>query len=107
MVQVLLKYGADVNARNSNGGTPLHYIFVRPPPTPTFPQSPANVARVLLEHGADVNACSAKYSKPLHLAVRRKMVELVRVLLERAVFTRKVTVNCNYFTPLVTNATAF
>ena len=24
-----------------------------------------------------------------------------------AVFTRKVTVNCNYFTPLVTNATAF
>ena len=44
------------------------------------------------------------FLKPEKCEFEKEQVEYLGL---RAVFTRKVTVNCNYFTPLVTNATAF
>ena len=80
MVQVLLRFKADVNARDRDDWTPLYYLSNS---AYFSQQSHANVARVLLEHGADVNACSNRRVTPLHLAVRsRRKIDLVRVLLE-------------------------
>ena len=46
-VRELLEKGANVNAKDSNGDTPLHKAACR---------GYARVARLLIEHGADVNA---------------------------------------------------
>jgi hypothetical protein len=83
MVQVLLKYKADINARNSRGRTPLHFAskgdtWKDPYIAPLLPK----VARLLLEHGADVNARANDQSTPLHRAVQFGRVEVVQVLLQ-------------------------
>jgi Ankyrin repeats (3 copies) len=59
-VERLLKAGADVNAKNKNGWTPLHAAA-------GSNLSPA-VLEVLLKAGADVNAKTADGVTPLHLA---------------------------------------
>ena len=84
MVQVLLKYKADVNAQNSGGRTPLDsasegFYFGA---TTNIALSLSKVARLLLEHGADVNARSNYHTTPLHFAAKFGRVEVVRVLLE-------------------------
>ena len=57
-----LEAGADVNARNPGGFTPLHLAFENT-------DNPA-VIRVLIEAGADVNARNPGGFTPLHLAAR-------------------------------------
>ena len=84
MVQVLLKYEADVNAQAFAGRTPLDYAsegfyFGA---TTNIALSLSKVARLLLEHGADVNARSNHHDIPLHFAAKYGRVEVVRVLLE-------------------------
>jgi ankyrin repeat protein len=83
MVQVLLKYKADVHARNDPGCTPLHLIGMSSDQGPNNnPISLCNTARLLLEHGADVNARDNERITVLHEAAQREMVEVVHVLLE-------------------------
>jgi len=73
-VRELLEQGADVNARDDIGRTPLHattsWCFV-------------DVARLLIEHGADVNAKDKEGRTPLHVAVLWRAVEIVKLLLEQ------------------------
>jgi hypothetical protein len=76
MVQVLLKYKADVAARTDDGETPLHFA------SEGSRQGCADVARLLLKHGADVNAQRNSGSTPLHVAETYNRTEVVRVLLE-------------------------
>jgi ankyrin repeat protein len=82
MVQVLLKYDADVHARTNDGGTPLHFASKGYWEGPEISLSLSNIARLLLEHGADVNAHGAAYSTPVHEAAHYGRVEVLRVLLE-------------------------
>ena len=78
MVQVLLDYGVDVNAKNDWGNTPLNYALkyghkiVDP-----------NVVRLLLDHGADPNLQANDGLTPLYRASRHGKVEIVRLLVER------------------------
>jgi len=57
MIWLLVDAGADVNAANEMGHTPLHFA------------ANADAVRALVAAGADVNARSRDGSTPLHLAV--------------------------------------
>jgi len=65
IVRYLIARGADVNAKNAVGNTPLHYaaIFC----------VPVEVIKLLVNNGADINGRGAKDDMtPLHYAAERK-----------------------------------
>jgi hypothetical protein len=74
-VRELLKRGANPNAKNEHGWTPLHRA--------TY-WGHADVARLLLEHGADANAENKNsfIPTPLHLAAAMGHVDVTKLLLE-------------------------
>jgi ankyrin repeat protein len=67
VTRILIERGAIINARDSNGRTPLLPIFHNKPGT--FDDTYFDVVRYLLEHGADVDAqANTEQSTPLHLS---------------------------------------
>jgi ankyrin repeat protein len=84
MVQKLIEYGADVNAKDTKQKTPLHlasktdYYFLSYFNNPDF----FSVHQLLLEHGADVDARAVDGSNPLWHASSRQNPEVVRLLLD-------------------------
>ncbi|MBR9984204.1 MAG: ankyrin repeat domain-containing protein [Wolbachia endosymbiont of Homalodisca vitripennis] len=73
-VRLLIKKGAEVNARDKNGYTPLHCAV--------FAKSLENV-KVLLREGADVNATQyVTGCTPLHSACKGAGVEIIKELVK-------------------------
>ncbi len=71
-ITALLAGGADVNEKNADGLTPLHYaaaIGLLP------------VAKLLLEKGADVNAVDNRKVTPLFFATQEGHAEIVKLLI--------------------------
>ena len=62
--------GADVNARDEFGWTPLHYAET------------ADMAKVLIDRGADVNARDDEGHTPLHRAARYDRHDVAELLIE-------------------------
>ena len=75
MVEELIKYNADVNARNIWSETPLMNAAWKPTP------DCHDVVQFLLDHGANVNSRS-DYTTALHGAVIEGSLDVVRSLLE-------------------------
>ena len=74
VTRLLLEHGADINARNDNGSTPLHLAAE---------DGSLEVVRVLLEHGANVGVQDNEGRTPLYVAAAGyERVEVVRMLLE-------------------------
>ena len=74
-MQILIRNGADVTARDDTQSTPLHLASARGCP---------ETVDLLIRHGADVNAQNAKQSTPLHLAASSRLAlegTIVRILL--------------------------
>lgn len=67
IIEVLLKKGADVSARDSEGKTALHYAVA-------IQDFRIEIIRCLLDHGADVNALSKNNVTPIFYAENEKIV---------------------------------
>ncbi len=78
----LLKAGADINMRNENGDTPLHY-HIR--------HDSYRMVNWLLGKGADPNVKSKAGQTPLEFAEERKAVQSIKVLTAAAEKAKKTT----------------
>jgi ankyrin len=79
IVQLLLDHGANVDALDKFGKTPLHYI------SKSKNKSKAvgiDVAQLLLKHGGNVNAETKNQRTPLHVASYFGKLEIAQVLIE-------------------------
>lgn len=74
IVRLLIKYGANINAKTYNRETPLHIAVY---------EGHWDVAKLLIDHGADVNARNNNGSTPLHIAAERGFLDIVQLLLEK------------------------
>ena len=66
-----LKHGANVNAKDDNGSTPLHWAAAK---------NAHETAEVLLKHDADVNAKNKEGWTPLFIAASENAHETVALL---------------------------
>ncbi len=73
LVRYLLSEGADINAQDLDGDTPLHWVTYKPKPA---------VAEILIKNGADLNIKNRNRRTPIFVAVRDvRNIELVRLFL--------------------------
>ena len=85
MVQVLLDYKLDANAKDRDNWTPIHDVaspHYLKDQVPDISVLRADVAGLLLERGADPNAQSNDSLTPLHLAAISGRVEVAHELLK-------------------------
>jgi ankyrin repeat protein len=76
-VERLLSVGTDVNAKDSDGGTPLHSACCT-----CYNNGDLQVFQALLEHGANIEAKTNQGCTPLHLACcRESHLAVVKALL--------------------------
>lgn len=73
IVEMLLRYGADVNARMNNGQTPLFVASYF---------GDVRSMKMLIEHGAEVNVKDHLGNTPLHKAAEGDSPEAVKLLLK-------------------------
>ena len=76
-VAALLGRGANVNARDNEGSTPLMFACT----------SDSAIATMLLEHGADPRPASDDGVTALHIAAAHSMVNVIRQMLPRVIQT--------------------
>ena len=72
---MLIANGAEVNAKNNNGYTPLHNAAG---------YSEAAVAKLLIDNGAEVNAKNKFGNTPLDIARKERNSEVAKLLADRA-----------------------
>ena len=83
MVQRLLDYKANVNAKTKYNWSALHYVSMWDPLLCCRPpQWFSDIAQLLLQHGADLEAQGKGCMTPLHVVAGNRRVEVIHVLHE-------------------------
>ncbi|HEY5001673.1 MAG TPA: ankyrin repeat domain-containing protein [Ktedonobacteraceae bacterium] len=78
IVELLLHLGADPNARDQTGHTPLYFVG-----NASHGANGADIVRVLIQNGANVNAQERlKHCTALHMAARRGNIPVAEALLD-------------------------
>ena len=80
MVGILLDAGADCNAKDEDGVTPLHRAAAA---------NAAELVDLLVKAGADKNAFNGEYETPLCIAAMSNSLEALRALLEHKALTEQ------------------
>jgi ankyrin repeat protein/Mg2+ and Co2+ transporter CorA len=80
VIELLLEYGADVNARSDGGWTALHNACDK---------GCEKIVRILLHAGAELNSQLLNGMTPLHLAAQAGHTDVVRCLLEQPSLRRR------------------
>ncbi|WP_339048910.1 ankyrin repeat domain-containing protein [Candidatus Mesenet endosymbiont of Phosphuga atrata] len=89
-IKNLLEQGANVNAENLNGSSPLHIAIQH--------NSSVMIIKMLLEYGAKIDALNRDGRTPLHIAAsKRKLIATKELLKNGANVNIK---DCNGMTPL-------
>ena len=70
-IKLLLKYGANANAKDSDKCTPLHYSAAK---------GNMEIVTLLLSYGADKNALCRKFERPIDLAISNQQNAVVELL---------------------------
>jgi len=106
MVRLLVSMGAEVDARNRRGATPLHYAADGSPGSPIWnPDAQAETIDCLIQAGADPNARDKSGVAPLHRAVRTRCAAAVTALLDGGADTGRTNKSGSTPLQLATRAT--
>lgn len=97
-VELLLKHGADVNAADSRGKTPLAHVQDWYGPVTAF-----NIAAMLIRHGADVNAVDNAGEPVLLDIARAGLPEVVELLLKSGANPNQTVKSEDSEAPLLVN----
>ena len=81
IVALLLKFGADVDAKDNDTMTPLHLVSQARPSILNHSQI-IKTAQLLLEQGASVHACDKHGHMPLHYASHHGLSDIIDLLLK-------------------------
>jgi ankyrin repeat protein len=73
LAELLIKYGANVNAKQMHGVTPLHSAAHN---------GQTKLVRLLIDHGADINAKTDNGQSPLLLAIEKNCDETAEILIK-------------------------
>ncbi|KAK4243566.1 ankyrin repeat-containing domain protein [Corynascus novoguineensis] len=73
IVQLLLQHGADCNAKDNQGLTPLIHAII---------EEQDDIAGILLSHGAQIQIVDNYQRSPLHWTVLKRQDRLLRVLIK-------------------------
>lgn len=73
LAELLIKNGANVNAKQMHGVTPLHSAAYN---------GQTKLAKLLIDHGADIRAKTDNGQTPLHMAMEKNIQEMAELLIK-------------------------
>ncbi|KFQ12543.1 Ankyrin repeat and SOCS box protein 10, partial [Leptosomus discolor] len=105
-VQLLLCYGAELEAKNEEGQTPLNAACAQPH-QPQDMDRYYRVCQLLVESGASINAADKDRQHPLHLACKNANAQVAELLLARGANVNVMNYSGNTALHNILQATAY
>ncbi|KFP60607.1 Ankyrin repeat and SOCS box protein 10, partial [Cariama cristata] len=105
-VQLLLRYGAELEAKNEEGQTPLNAACAQPH-QPQDMDRYYRVCQLLVERGASINAADRDRQHPLHLACKNANAQVAELLLARGANVNVMNYSGNTALHNILQATAY